>query len=385
MTWRSTTVKEEREKFIKDVLEYNKGTFTEVCDSYSITPKTGYKWLNRYHLYGVEGLEDQSRAPKNHKNKIKQEVEDIVIQIKRKHRKLGPKKIRAILIRDYNIIKPPSESAIGNILKKNNLTKPKRVCRRVPGTSPLGECEEPNDVWMYDFKGWFLTGDGQKCEPLTMTDGHTRYALVCEHLDRKRSCDVWEILEPVFKEYGLPKRIRSDNGPPFATTGVGRLSPLSIKLIKAGVTPEWIDPGHPEQNGRHERFHLTLKEEVASPPALNLSLQLVKNKNFVEYYNNFRPHEALGQVAPAEVYRISDRKWDGQLKSPEYTEEYEVRRVGKSGSITWKGQAFFLSESMWKEPVGIKQIAWDIMGVYYGPIYLGTIDFSKGFKKLKSL
>ena len=249
-------------------------------------------------------------------------------------------------------------------------------------TAPLRECLAPNDVWMYDFKGWFKTADGAKCEPLTVTDGFSRFLFECKHMARKRSSDVWNVLEKIFFEYGLPIKIRSDNGPPFASLGVGRLSPLSIKLIKAGVIPEWIEPGCPEQNGRHERFHLTLKDETASPPALTLNLQQEKFDQFKNYYNNRRYHEALRQKTPATAYKASSRTWNGKLKSPEYSSDYEVRKVGASGSITWRGKAFFISESLIGDYIGLKEVEVGVMNTHYGPIILGRIDLNKGFKRL---
>lgn len=286
------------------------------------------------------------------------------------------------MIKNYDHIEVISCGSIGRILKENQLSSPRKYRRHVAQTAPLQDCFEPNDVWMYDFKGWFLTRDGDKCEPLTITDGASRYLIRCEHMKRKRTKDVWQILEEAFLEYGLPKRIRSDNGTPFATTGVGRLSPLAIKLIKVKIIPEWIAPGCPQENGRHERFHLTLKNETASPPALNLDLQILKMHQFLNYYNHRRPHEAINQVTPATVYKPSNRIWDGKYESPEYGSEYEVRRVDKGGLISWHGKKFFLSESLWKEPVGIKEGNVGIMEVSYGPILLGKIDLNKGFKRM---
>ena len=382
MTWRITTVEKERMNFINFVMaSHEEATFIQKCEDYAISTKTGYKWLKRYHLHGLEGLKDLSRARKFQPSKISIDEEECIIEIRKKYRTWGPKKIRTLMEREYNNFKIPSESSIGNILKKNNLSKPRYYRRHVAKTAPLGSCLEPNEVWMYDFKGSFMTGDGNRCEPLTITDGFSRYLIRCEHMKRKRGSDVWCVLENAFKEYGLPKRIRSDNGPPFATTGIGRLSRLAIKLIKVGVTPEWIEPGHPEQNGRHERFHLTLKNETATPPALNLNIQTLKFEQFSKYYNFVRPHEALNLVTPSSQYLPSNRKWNGEFRSPEYSDEYEIRRVCKGGNISWRGKHFFLSECLYGEPIGINRIEQNIMGVNYGPILLGTIDLSRGFKR----
>jgi len=243
-------------------------------------------------------------------------------------------------------------------------------------------CNESNDLWSYDFKGYFKLGDGSICEPLTITDGFSRYLICCKHMSRKRGTDVWEKLVEAFMEYGLPLRIRSDNGPPFASLGIGRLSSLAIKLIKVGIVPEWIEPGCPQENGRHERFHLTLKQETASPPATTLNLQMLKFDQFKDYYNNKRPHEALSLVTPNSIYKLSPRKWDGKFHPPEYSSDFEARKVEIGGHINWKGERIFISEMLAREFVGIKEVEMGVMGIYYGPILLGLYDLNKGFKKM---
>lgn len=382
MPWSIVSMIEERNKFILDVLNaQNRITFREICEIYNISPKTGYKWLNRFFIKGEVGLADLPRTPNTNPSKILPDVEKCILFIRNQFPKWGPKKIRIEMLTEFNHIKTPSESSIGNILKKHNLSDKRFYRRHVAKTAPLGNCLESNDTWMYDFKGWFKTGDGKICEPLTVTDGFSRYLLTCEHMDRKRGIDVWNVLERIFLEFGLPNKLRSDNGPPFASLSVGRLSRLAINLIKIGITPEWIAPGCPQENGRHERFHRTLKMETCSPPAMTVSLQQEKFNQFKVYYNFKRPHEAIGQKTPGSIYRPSNRIWDGKFKSPEYSDDYEVRKVEKSGNITWKGTAFFVSEMLQGEYVGIKEIDVGLMGVHYGPILLGKIDLNKGFKR----
>ena len=382
MVWRTSSVEQQRSIFIQEALDPStKGTFEELCDKYNITRKTGYKWLNRFFENGEAGLKDLSRARLTQASKISSETVTNIVNIRQKFADLGPKKINAMM-KEYGYSHVPAASTIGNYLRDNNLSKPRHYRRHVAKTASLTECNNPNDVWMYDFKGYFTTQDGLKCEPLTITDGYSRYLIACDHLDRKRTQDVWAILERVFFEYGLPNRLRSDNGPPFATTGVGRLSPLAIKVIKAGVIPEWIEPGCPQQNGRHERFHLTLKNATANPPAQTRQLQIYKMNQFREFYNHERPHESLGQIAPSKVYYPSNRIWDGKFRPPEYSGGNEIRKVGKSGSITWKGTAYFLSESLCGEYVEIKELEMGLMAISYGPILLGKIDLNKGFKRL---
>lgn len=383
MPWRIMSIIDERKKFIEEALCTNRHmSFIDLCENYNISTKTGYKWLSRFKKNGEKGLENLSRAPFSQPNQISSEVALTVIAIRQQFPKWGPKKIRIELVNHYSQLPTPSESSIGNILNRNNLSNDRIYRRHVAQTAPLSECKEPNDTWMYDFKGWFRTGDGQICEPLTVTDGFSRYLLHCQHMPRKRGCDVWKELEKLFYEYGLPKKLRSDNGPPFASLAVGRLSSIAIKLIKLGVTPEWIDPGCPEQNGRHERFHLTLKNEAATPPALTLSLQQEKFIQFQKYYNQRRYHEALNQQTPVSVYKPSQRTWNGKFKAIEYPSHYEIRKVCAGGLISWKGTDFFISEMLRGEYIGLTEIEMGLMGVYFGPVLLGKINMGKGFKRL---
>jgi len=381
MPWRNMI--EERLKFVLEARDAHRElTFRDLCQIYNISPKTGYKWINRYSEEGKDGLCDAPRTPKNQPTKISDEAIQRVIWIRQEFRYWGPKKIQAEIVKNFKNDPLPSKSSIGKILKEHNLSNSRSLRRHVARTAPLKDCTSPNDTWMYDFKGWFLTGDGSKCEPLTITDGFSRYLVECKHMPRKRGIDVWKVLERAFSEYGLPNKIRSDNGPPFASLGIGRLSQLSIKLIKIGVIPEWIEPGRPDQNGRHERFHLTLKNETALPPAMTLALQEEKFNQFKKYYNTRRPHEALTQETPSSVYVPSQRIWDGKFRSPEYSTGQEVRKVGRCGSITWKGSAFFISEMLEGEYVGIKEAKVGVMEIHYGPILLGMIDLNRGFKKV---
>jgi putative transposase len=380
MPWKEITMDRQREDFINRLLEANM-TFSDVCSEFGISRKVGYKWWFRFQENGLQGLVDQSRAPKNCPHRITDEMVQRIVELRQQYQQWGPKKIRAELGRLIGQENTPSESSIGTILQEHGLSRPRKLRRHVAATAPLADCNNVNVVWMYDFKGWIRTEDGKIFEPLTITDAQSRYLLTCESMRRKTSDAVWAVLERTFHQYGLPLRMRSDNGPPFATTGVGRLSRLAIKLIKAGVTPEWIRPGKPQDNGRHERFHLTLKNEIGSPPARTLTSQEHLMRKFHYYFNHQRPHEALGQVTPASVYTPSIRIWDGHLRSPEYPEPYAVRKVMQCGCIKVLGSKYFLSESLYQEPVGLKEIDNGVFQVWYGPISLGTIDLRKGFQR----
>ena len=228
-------------------------------------------------------------------------------------------------------------------------------------------------MWCVDFKGWFLTGDGNRCEPLTLSDAYSRYLLRCQALGRTDTEHVWPILDAAFREYGLPGAVRSDNGPPFASTGAGGLSRLAVKVIKAGVRPERISPGKPQQNGRHERMHLTLKQDTASPPAASLRQQLDRFQAFQQLYNEERPHQALGNPPPAEHYPPSPRRWDGVLRAPDYAEDHEIRRVRHNGDIKWRGNSVYVNQALAGEPVGLAEADDGGWTVRYGPIALGVI------------
>ena len=211
----------------------------------------------------------------------------------------------------------------------------------------------PNDVWCIDFKGWFVTGDGRRCEPLTLCDAHSRYLLRCQSMARLDTDHVWPVLDAAFREFGLPHRLRSDNGAPFASCGAGGLSRLSVKVIKAGVMPERIAPGKPQQNGRLEQLHLTLLQDIASPPARSLREQLARLRSFQRLYNEERPHQALGNDTPAAHYTASPRRFDGVLREPNYSADHEVRYVRHNGEIRWHGGTVYISEALVGEPVGL--------------------------------
>ena len=380
MSWKEVKVEEQRLNFIKEHIEA-KVPFTKLCQNYGISRKTGYKWLERFLEKGEEGLRNLSRAPHSHPHELSNEVVQSIIEMKETFPKWGAKKIHGKLPEVRPDLRLPSLNGIGNVLNRFGLVVPRRYRRRVPETAPLAHCSDTNSVWSYDFKGWFLTGDGSKCEPLTITDNHTRYLLKCTALKKKTAINVWSVFESVFYEYGLPLRVRSDNGPPFATAGAGRLSSLSIRFIKAGVIPEWIACGKPQENGRHERFHLTLKNETASPPAKTLKRQECVFQQFQAYYNNIRPHEALQQKTPASVYRPSERIWDGKLRSPEYEESEIKRKIMKCGCIGWQGEKLFISETLYGEYVGLREEEDGYYKICYGPILLGWIDLKKSFVK----
>jgi transposase InsO family protein len=364
---------DERLRFVAACLEGSE-TVLELCHRFGISRKTGYKWLGRYEIEGVGGLSDRSRAPHSNPRALDGEVVSEVLAVRHRYPTWGPRKVKAWLEDNRGERDWPPASSIGNLFDRAGLTRPRKRRRRIPPQSvPFSACRAPNDVWCVDFKGWFLTGDGIQVDPLTISDAHSRYLLRCEAVGRTDRAHVWPVFEAAFREFGLPLAVRSDNGPPFAGRGVAGLSRLAVQLIKAGIRPERIAPGKPQQNGRHERMHLTLKQDTASPPARSLAEQIVRFRDFQRIYNDERPHEALGQVPPARLYRASPRLWDGVLRSPDYPGQVSVRRVRSNGEIKWKSRSIFISKALRGEPVGLHQIDDNAWFIKYGPILLGTL------------
>jgi putative transposase len=374
MGWMETCAVEERMRFVMAVGEEAEA-FAAVCRRFGVSRKTGYKWLERYRGGGVESLEDRSRAPLHHPQAMQPEIAERCLAVRREHPTWGPAKVRAWLERRAAQIAWPAASTIGALFDREGVTVKRRLRRRSPPSSaPFGRCGAANDVWCIDFKGWFLTGDGTHCEPLTLSDAYSRYLLRCQALARTDTAHVWPVLDAAFREFGLPDRLRSDNGSPFASRGAGGLSKLSVKLIKAGVMPERIAPGKPQQNGRLERLHLTLLQDTAKPPARSLREQLARLRSFQRLYNEERPHQALGNDTPAEHYTVSPRRFDGVLREPDYGGDHIVRRVRHNGEIRWHGSTIYISEALIGEPVGLLEGEHGGWTASYGPIALGFID-----------
>lgn len=383
MAWETYKVEEQRLRLVNAHLQRD-ASMTALCKQYGISRKTAYKWVQRFLKLGVDGLKDLSKAPHDPNCCFNKDIIERAIDLKLKKRTWGPKKIIWKLEELYPDENWPSPTRLYQIFKDHNLVTCRRLKGRVPATAPLGDFNGCNDTWAVDLKGWFMTGDGHKCEPLTISDCYSRYLIRCCHLNRHTVEYAWPVFEEAFREYGLPNRVRSDNGSPFGSVGVGRLTGLSVNLIKAGVTPEWIQPGHPEENGRHERFHLTLKQETASPPKDTLALQIQAMSQFEHDYNFERPHEALGMKTPASCYQPSRRVWDGVLRPPEYDrKEMDVRKVCQSGCIWLQGAEYYIGQTLTGEYVGVKGNKNDELEIYYGPVYLGKHTLKNGFEKPK--
>lgn len=375
MPW-SESVEMSRVKFIAD-LESCLYAMTELCEKHGISRKTGYKWAQRFGREGVEGLKDRSRAPRHSPGQTEPAVAERLFELRRRHPTWGPRKLLAWLEKHEPEQVWPRASTMGGLLKRAGLVE---LCRRrAPRARPMSvartEARVANEVWTVDFKGQFRTGDGRLCYPLTVVDGFSRFVLVIQSLPSVAGAGVWPVFEQAFREYGLPRVIRTDNGSPFASSSaLAGLSSLSVRWFKLGIVVERIEPGHPEQNGRHERMHRTLKAETTRPPAANSTDQQALFDRFRHEYNEQRPHEALGQRPPGELYQSSSRPYPDRLPQPEYPGHYEVRSVHPGGEIKWQGRYLFLSEALGGERVGLEEYEDGLWAVYFGGLCLARFD-----------
>jgi len=310
MTWKDTCPMNEKVKFVSACLS-NEFSIAALCRRFNISRKTAYKWLRRYEVEGVDGLKERSKANHESHNATANHVVERLLDVKHHHPFWGPKKIITYLEKAEPNIGWPASSTAGEILKKHGLTEPRKYRRKVPPhTAPFKECDASNKVWSADFKGQFKVGRNGYCYPLTITDNYSRYIFTCRGLSKPNGINVKKWFELAFKKYGLPEAIRTDNGPPFSSVSLGGLSALAVWWIKLGVTPERIEPGKPEQNGRHERMHRTLKQATANPAKTSFAAQQFAFNKFIEEFNFERPHEALAGKCPSDLYRSSKRKYD---------------------------------------------------------------------------
>ena len=372
--WNSTSPEVEQIRFIER-WESKGETFLDLCQAFGISRKTGYKRVHRFQAWGWDGLGDLSRAPHQHPNQTEWAVAERLIAARQAHPTWGPKKLVAWLKAREPGVPWPAPSTVGDLLNKAGLVRRRKRRRQTaPWSQPFVQAEQPNDLWCIDFKGWFRTGDGVRVDPLTVEDASSRYLLACHGLRQPRGSEVRRVLEEVFREYGLPQAIRTDNGSPFASVGLGGLSSLAVWWVKLGILPERIEPGHPEQNGRLERLHRTLKAETANPPQPTWQRQQRAFQDFRSGYNQERPHEALQQQPPARRYRPSVRPYPRRVDSPEYEAGTTVRRVRTNGEIKWQGQLVYLSEALCGEPVALTPQDDRFWTIRYGPLQIGLLD-----------
>lgn len=374
MPWNRTDPSKERMMLVA-AQQRGTETMTALCQTFGISRKTGYKWLHRVAQEGPVGCQEHSRAPQHHPHAVPALVRDALRELRLAHPTWGPRKLLAYLEATEPAQAWPAASTIGTCLVQAGLVRPRRTRRRTPPyRPPFQACQGPNDVWCADFKGWFRTGDGRRCDPLTISDAYSRMLLRCTALSTPTLAQVRPIFVEAFAEYGLPLAIRTDNGTPFASSSASGLSALSLWWLKLGIRPERIRPGHPEENGRHERMHKTLKAETAAPPKADQVAQQAAFACFQQEYNTMRPHEALGQRPPSTHYVSSPRSYPRPLESFTYPYADAVRHVGSEGTIRWQQHRLFLSEVLAGEPVGLYQRASGLWEVRLGPLWLGTFD-----------
>lgn len=378
MPWKELCALDLRTEMLERWLTGEYGA-TELAENYGVSRKTVYKWIRRYQDNGMVGLEGLSREPYHHPNETPQETIEVILERKRHRMRWGPRKVIASLRNEHPDIRWPADSTVHAILKRHSLVKPRQYRRHTPAyAKPFLGCDRPNRVWSADYKGHFRTGDGKLCYPLTISDNYSRYLLGCYGLTRPTLEDTRRYIELLFRANGLPDAIRTDNGPPFASFGAGGLSRLAVWFIKLGIRPERIRAGCPQQNGRHERMHRTLKEATANPPRTNLKQQQKAFNRFIPEYNKERPHEALGQRPPASVYQPSARVYPDKLPEVEYDANEVVRYVHSKGYIKWNGEHIFLSETLIGEYVALKQIDNYLWQVYFSFHPLGILNEKKG-------
>jgi putative transposase len=389
MPWKETDAMTERVKLITEHLSGDYGV-ADLARRYAVSRKTVYKWLRRHGEGGWEGLEDRSRAPHRQAGAIEVGIEEAILALKAKWPDWGAPKVRHKLLQRVGPEQCPAESTVSAVLKKHGLVKTRRQRNRAvsAGAGPLEHCAGSNVVWCVDFKGWWRTKDGRRCEPLTVSDAWSRYLLRCVGLGEGTDGDrVRAHFELLFRERGLPEAIRSDNGAPFASTGLGGLTTLSVWWLRLGLRLERITPGRPQENGRHERMHLSLEKSGARVARANLARQQEAFEKFRREYNEERPHEALGLKVPAELYTPSPRTYNGRLPAPrEYPEGWEVRRVRGCGQMKWRNQDVRVTSALVGEAIGLEPLAEGKWDVWFESLKLGRLDQRSGritrFKKL---
>ncbi len=372
-----TDAKRQRQQFYRDYAS-GQWSMSELCDRFQISRPTGYKWVDRIEQEGLKAVADRSRAPGWHPNRTPEHVERELLALRDKYG-WGATKLRQILERRHPKWPVPARSTVNELLDRHGKLRKNRRRRswKHPGAVRL-ETAGPNQVWPADFKGQFKTGDGRYCYPLTVTDHYSRKLLLCKGLTSVRTEGAKPAFRALFRECGLPEAIRTDNGAPFASTGIHGLCELNVWWMKLGIVHQRIKPASPQENGQHERMHKDLKREAARPPAANLAKQQKRLERFQHRYNYERPHEALDGDFPAERWKPSTTAYAGRLRQPEYAGHLEVRRVSASGDFRLHSGQYFLSSALKGEDIGLEEVddaVWSI--IYYNTI-LGRIDLGTG-------
>jgi len=374
MSWQKTPIKYQKMRFIADWLN-DEYSFSELCSRYYISRQCGYALVKRYQAEGELAFEERSHARHTHPNQTPQEAIQIILNTKHRYQTWGPVAIKAWLEYEYKNQIWPAASTISDILKKHGLVKQRRLRRRVPAFSqPLRDCCAPNKVWSADYKGQFRMGNQKYCYPLTITDNFSRYLFCCDAFERIDAKKAIKSFERVFHDYGMPEAIRTDNGFPFAGVSIGGLSSLSVWLLKLDILPERIEPGCPQQNPRHERMHRTLKAGINLNIKDSIQAQQRWFDQFREEFNEQRPHQALKLKRPVEVHKCSLRPFPTKIPEIIYPDNFLIRKVRSNGEIRYFGKKYFVSELLYREPIGLEMIDEERAIVYFAKLKLGIID-----------
>ncbi len=373
MPWKGVTVSEQRQRFLEDYrLSYY--SITELAERFSISRKTAHKWINRYKEHGQRGFHERSRRPHHYPRQTDAAIVEELVTLRKRHPCWGARKLLNLMQRRDPKRELPAVSTGARILARQGLVKPRRRHRRAHPGCPKTTPEGPNDIWAADYKGQFRLKNGNYCFPLTVSDLSSRYLLGCDAHPAISLEKSFTHFKGLFKTYGLPSRIRTDNGVPFASNALARLSQLSVWFIKLGIYPELIEPGKPQQNGVHERMHRTLKQEATIPPASSLRGQQRKFDRFREEFNRERPHEALAMKRPGELYQASSRAMPKRIEPYEYPEHYLVRRVSRAGTIRVFHNQIFVSNTLHEDYVGLEEVDDGVYDLYWCFYQIGRYE-----------
>ena len=376
MPWQNLTPMEEINRFVV-LAQSGRFSVTELCEQFGISRKTGYKYLERYAAHGLAGLTPRSHRPHHCPQRTEEAMAALILAERRLHRTWGPKKLHMVLERKHGVESPPACSTIAGILRRHGLSVRRR---RRPGAFAAGNDgltvpTQPNHVWTVDFKGWFLLGDGQRCDPLTVCDRYSRYLLACDALPNQQYKGTLHAFRALMRHHGRPEIIRCDLGPPFASLGLGRFSSLSLWWLEQGIDVEFMHPASPQENGSHERMHRDLKAEAIKPPSANLAAQQRRFGRWQHTYNYDRPHEALDQRTPAEFYQPSARRLGENDRPLVYPADQEVKIVSASGHLAHGGRNYHVGEAFAGKRVGLKLAADERTEVHFANVHLGHLAF----------
>lgn len=377
MPWKSTSTMEEKIEFIR-LWQTGNYTITDLSEAFGVSRPTAHKYIKRFEESGIDGLMNKPKKPHRYYNQTPKEIEDQIVKLKKKFKFWGARKIRILLMDVVPIEKVPSSVTVHSILRRHNLVKPKKRVRRITPVYPIFDPQQCNEVWSADFKGKFKMGNKQYCHTLTISDSKSRFLFAAQALEKENFHLTKQVFIEVFKKFGLPKQIHTDNGAPFGNVrALNRFTRLSYFFIDLGITPVFSDPGQPQQNGRHERMHKDLKNECAKPPAYDLKLQQRKLNKFKKLFNNIRPHEALEMETPESAHSISKIPYKKNIEPYIYPCDIFKKQITKNGALRWgKHYWIYVSEALADKFVGLEHLGNDVYRVYYRHLVLGYFNLN---------